>query len=44
MAAGAIGGGMRGEGRYRRLIGLEDRRVASFACPPKTTEGGVIHG
>ena len=39
MAAGAIGGGMRGEGRHRRLIGLEDRRGASFACPPKTTEG-----
>jgi hypothetical protein len=31
MAASEVGGGVRGEGRHRRLIGLEDGRVVSSA-------------
>jgi uncharacterized protein (UPF0276 family) len=31
MAASEVGGGMRGEGRHRRLIGLEDGRVVASA-------------
>jgi uncharacterized protein len=31
MAAGEVGGGVRGEGRHRRLIGLEDGRVVASA-------------